>query len=137
MRQATRVTQINHRDRESEPFYSRPGPGAYGRLFRMNVGITGIAYALPAREVTTADLQRRVAEASGLPLPPGMFEQAAGFRRRRVAADGEYASALALDAATKVLAAPGAAPPDVNLLLFASASRDMVEPATAHVVQAA
>ncbi len=103
----------------------------------MNVGITGIAYALPAREVPTDDLQRRVAEASGLALPPRLFEQATGITRRRIVADGEYASDLAIDAATKVLAETGRDPLDLDLLLFASASRDMAEPATAHVVQAA
>ncbi|GIM94317.1 3-oxoacyl-ACP synthase III family protein [Paractinoplanes toevensis] len=103
----------------------------------MNVGITGIAYALPAREVPTAELQRRVATASGLMLPPRMFEQASGIRRRRIAADDEYASDLAIDAATKVLAEAGRDPLDIDLLLFASATRDMTEPATAHVVQAA
>ncbi|MET0414717.1 MAG: 3-oxoacyl-[acyl-carrier-protein] synthase III C-terminal domain-containing protein [Actinoplanes sp.] len=103
----------------------------------MNVGITGVAYALPAREVPTAELQRRVAEASGLTLPPRLFEQATGIARRRIVADGEYASDLAIDAATKVLADTGCDPLDLDLLLFASASRDMAEPATAHVVQAA
>lgn len=102
-----------------------------------NVGITGIAYALPAREVPTDELQRRVSVASGLMLPPGMFQQATGIARRRVAADDEYASDLAIDAATKVLADTGTDPLDLDLLLFASATRDMAEPATAHVVQAA
>ena len=101
----------------------------------MNVGITGIAYALPAREVATDDLQQQVAQASGLILPPRLFEQATGIIRRRVVADGEYASDLAIDAATKVLAETGRDPLDIDLLLFASASRDMAEPATAHVVQ--
>ena len=103
----------------------------------MTVGITGIAYALPAREVPTDELQRRVADASGLTLPPRMFEQATGIVRRRLAADDEYASDLAVDAATKVLAETGRDPLDIDLLLFASATRDMAEPATAHVVQAA
>lgn len=103
----------------------------------MNVGITGVAYALPAREMATEELQRTVAAASGLALPPRMFEQATGIRRRRIAADGEYASDLAIDAATKVLADTGTDPHDLDLLLFASATRDMAEPATAHVVQAA
>ncbi len=101
------------------------------------VGITAVAGCLPDREVTTADLQERVAAASGLPLPAGMFAQATGIERRRVAADDEYASDLAVGAARRVLADSGLDPLDVDLLLFASASRDMVEPATAHVVQAA
>jgi acyl-CoA:acyl-CoA alkyltransferase len=99
----------------------------------MNVGITGIAYALPARTESTDDLQRRVADG----LPAGLFRRTTGIRQRHVAADDEYASDLAIDAATKVLADTGVDPLDVDLLLFASATRDMTEPATAHVVQAA
>ena len=101
------------------------------------VGITAAAGCLPDREVTTADLQQRVAAASGLPLPAGMFAQATGIERRRVAAADEYASELATRAARQVLADSGLDPLDVDLLLFASATRDMAEPATAHVVQAA
>jgi 3-oxoacyl-[acyl-carrier-protein] synthase-3 len=101
------------------------------------VGITAAASCLPGREVTTADLQDQVARASGLPLPPGMFAQATGIDRRRVAADGEYASDLAIGAARQVLAGSGLDALDIDLLIFASATRDMAEPATAHVVQAA
>jgi acyl-CoA:acyl-CoA alkyltransferase len=99
----------------------------------MNVGITGVAYALPARTESSDELQQRVAGG----LPAGLFRRTTGIRRRHVAADDEYASDLAIDAATKVLADTGTDPLDVDLLLFASATRDMTEPATAHVVQAA
>jgi 3-oxoacyl-[acyl-carrier-protein] synthase III len=101
------------------------------------VGITAAASALPDTELTTTELQERVARASRLPLPDGMFEQATGIARRRVAADDEYASDLAVRAARQVLDETGLDPLDIDLLLFASATRDMVEPATAHVVQAA
>ncbi|MCY1142117.1 ketoacyl-ACP synthase III [Actinoplanes sp. Pm04-4] len=70
-------------------------------------------------------------------MPAGLFRRTTGIRQRQVVADGEYASDLAIDAATKVLADTGTDPLDVDLLLFASATRDMTEPATAHVVQAA
>ncbi len=99
------------------------------------VGITAVAHCLPEREVPTADLQDRVATASGLRLPAGMFAVTTGIERRRVAADDEYASGLAVRAARQVLADAGLEALDVDLLLFASATRDMVEPATAHVVQ--
>ena len=101
------------------------------------VGITAVAACLPEREVSTADLQERIALASGLPLPDGMFEQATGIERRRIAADDEYASDLAVGAARQVLAGADLDALDIDLLLFASATRDMAEPATAHVVQAA
>jgi 3-oxoacyl-[acyl-carrier-protein] synthase-3 len=101
------------------------------------VGITAVASCLPEREVTSGDLQDRVADASGFRLPAGMFAQSTGIERRRIAADDEYASDLAIGAARTVLAAAELDALDVDLLLFASATRDMVEPATAHVVQAA
>jgi 3-oxoacyl-[acyl-carrier-protein] synthase-3 len=53
-----------------------------------------------------------------------------------VAGPDEYASTLAVHAARRALAAADLDPLDVDLLLFASASRDMVEPATGHIVQA-
>jgi 3-oxoacyl-[acyl-carrier-protein] synthase-3 len=66
-----------------------------------------------------------------------MFAQTTGIDRRRVAADDEYASDLAIAAARRVLADADLDALDIDLLLYASATRDMVEPATAHVVQAA
>ncbi|WP_233625542.1 3-oxoacyl-ACP synthase III family protein [Actinoplanes sp. ATCC 53533] len=101
------------------------------------MGITAVASCLPERQVSTAELQSSVAVASGLPLPAGMFAQATGIATRRVAADGEYASDLAIGAGRQVLEQAGLDALDVDLLLFASATRDMAEPATAHVVQAA
>jgi len=101
------------------------------------VGLTAVASFLPEREVTTDELQERVATASRLPLRPGMFAQTTGIQRRRVAADDEYASDLAIGAGRLVLARAGLDALDIDLLLFASATRDMAEPATAHVVQAA
>ena len=101
------------------------------------VGITAVASYLPERAVTTAELQAGVAAASDLPLPAGLFAQATGITARRVAAPGEYASDLAVAAGRQVLEQAGLDALDVDLLLFASASRDMAEPATAHVVQAA
>ena|SRR5690349_4674198 len=67
------------------------------------VGITEVASCLPERQVTTAELQAGVALASGLPLPAGMFAQATGITTRRVVADGQYASDLAIAAGRQVL----------------------------------
>ena len=101
------------------------------------VGITAVAACLPEREVSTADLQERVAVASGLPLPAGLFTQTTGIERRRMVADGEFASDLAIAAGRQVLADADLDALDIDLLLFASATRDVAEPATAHIVQAA
>lgn len=100
------------------------------------VGITGAAASLPATVMTSAELQERVERKSGLSLPPRLFSRLTGIETRRVAADDEYASTFAVRAARAVLGAAGCGPDDVDVLIFASASRDMAEPATAHVVQA-
>ncbi|MFD1368015.1 3-oxoacyl-ACP synthase III family protein [Actinoplanes sichuanensis] len=96
----------------------------------MRVGITGVGAHLPEREVTTTELQDRIGK-----LPRGLLARLTGIERRRIAADHEYASTLGLHAARNALASAGRRPEDVDLLLFASASRDMVEPATAHILQ--
>jgi 3-oxoacyl-[acyl-carrier-protein] synthase-3 len=100
------------------------------------VGITATGYSLPEREVSTAALQARIEAASGLSLPPDLFTQLTGITTRRVAAGDEYSSTLAVRAAEQALTRAGLDPFDIDLLLFASASRDIVEPATAHIVQA-
>lgn len=99
-------------------------------------GITAVAYCLPEREVTSRQLRDRIAAASVVSLPDRLFERATDIVSRRAVADGEYASTLAVRAARDALERAGLAPYDVGLLVFASASRDVVEPATAHIVQA-
>lgn len=99
------------------------------------VGITASGACLPRRELTSQQLQDAVCAGSGLRLPEGTFEKATGIRTRRFAADDEYASTLAVGAARQALDRAGLDPADIDLLLFASATRDLCEPATAHIVQ--
>ncbi|TWE18707.1 3-oxoacyl-[acyl-carrier-protein] synthase-3 [Kitasatospora atroaurantiaca] len=100
------------------------------------VGITGVGACLPEQVLTSQQLQDQVAGGSGLRLPDRMFEKATGIVTRRFAADDEYASTLALGAGRQALADAGYHPLDIDLLLYASATRDVCEPATAHLVQA-
>jgi 3-oxoacyl-[acyl-carrier-protein] synthase-3 len=102
----------------------------------LRVGITGVGAFLPEQVVDSEQLRRRVAAGSGFALPAGVFERATGIVTRRVARPDEYASTLAVGAAHRALERAGIGPADVDLLVFASATRDMVEPATAHIVQA-
>ncbi|MFJ6017005.1 3-oxoacyl-ACP synthase III family protein [Streptomyces sp. NPDC092952] len=99
-------------------------------------GITAVASCLPELEVTSGQLQERIAAASGLSLPARMLERATGITARRVASEDEYASTFAVRAGRTALERAGLTPYDVDLLVFASATRDVVEPATAHIVQA-
>jgi 3-oxoacyl-[acyl-carrier-protein] synthase III len=54
------------------------------------VGVTAVASYLPEQQVSTADLQDRVAAASGLRLPDGMFTSTTGIAARRMAGDAGW-----------------------------------------------
>jgi 3-oxoacyl-[acyl-carrier-protein] synthase-3 len=59
-----------------------------------------------------------------------------GIDTRHEAAVEQQASDLALEAARRLLAQTGVRPADVDLLIFGSASQDLLEPATSHIVSA-
>ncbi|WP_199423657.1 3-oxoacyl-ACP synthase III family protein [Actinotalea solisilvae] len=97
--------------------------------------LAGVEVHLPERTVAVADAERRLTERNpGVAPPPGMVERLTGVRTVHLLPDDWQASDLAVAAAEKLLAAQGLRTDDVDLLLFASASQDMVEPATAHIV---
>ncbi|MFF7453623.1 3-oxoacyl-ACP synthase III family protein [Kitasatospora sp. NPDC008115] len=100
------------------------------------IGITAVGSQLPARRLTSRQLQDEITAGGRLRLPERTFEKATGIVTRHFAADDEYASTLAVAAARRALDARGLHPLDIDLLLFASATRDVAEPATAHLVQA-
>lgn len=101
------------------------------------VRLAAVAAELPPHAVTSAEVEARVAAASpGFAPRAGVLEAVSGVRTRRVAAPGVQCSDLAAAAARRALDAAGLRPRDVGALVFASASQDLLEPATAHIVQA-
>ncbi|MFG1680592.1 3-oxoacyl-ACP synthase III family protein [Nonomuraea sp. NPDC049269] len=92
----------------------------------MKARITRISMYLPAGTLTSDEVERRI---QGYRPPRGIVERMTGIRRRHVASDDQQASDLAVEAAKELAT-------DVDLLIFASASQDLVEPATAHIVAA-
>jgi 3-oxoacyl-[acyl-carrier-protein] synthase III len=101
------------------------------------VRIAAVATALPERRVTSGEVEERVRrESPGFAPRPGIVEAMTGIRARFVADASVQASDLALAASTKLLAQAGVEAGDLDLLLFASASQDMAEPATAHILAA-
>jgi 3-oxoacyl-(acyl-carrier-protein) synthase III len=107
----------------------------------MNTGqrvkISSMAYQLPDCVVSSAEIKARVIRASGPTLKRmlGSLDPLTGVKTRRYAAPGVDASDLACAAGRRALAEAEAAPESVDLLVFASGSGDMVEPATAHITQ--
>lgn len=100
--------------------------------------IAGAAAYFPDVTHSSAEVERRIAGSGGGYRPrAGLVEAVSGIRFRHQAPAGWNASDLAVAAASKLLADQGLDIGGVDLLVFASASQDMVEPATAHIVAAA
>jgi 3-oxoacyl-[acyl-carrier-protein] synthase-3 len=100
------------------------------------VGITAASEFLPGQILSSDDMEKVVAHGSGLDVPEGMFTQVTGIVSRHVASEDQYSSTLAAGAARRALDAAGLDAGDIDLLIYASATRDIAEPATAHIVQA-
>lgn len=100
------------------------------------IGITAASAYLPDAVVSSAALEDRIAAAShGLAIPRGMIERVTGIRTRRFAAADQQASDLAVAAAECLFAEADVDRSTIDVLIFASASQDILEPATAHIVQ--
>ncbi|MFF3417874.1 3-oxoacyl-ACP synthase III family protein [Streptomyces sp. NPDC002698] len=99
--------------------------------------ITQVAVHLPEGRQTCEAIEDRLREHSpALRIPAGLLRRMYGLEERLVADDGVLPSDLASRAALQVLAQAGLEPGDIDLLLFASVSADVQEPANAHIVAA-
>lgn len=100
------------------------------------VRLHSVAASLPPTERTSADIESILLRHNpALPIRPGTLAAMTGIRTRRVANDDVQCSDLAVDAARAALSRSALGPDDVDVLIFAAASQDLVEPATAHIVQ--
>lgn len=99
--------------------------------------LAGVAAHLPETTMTTAELEDRLAARNpGLELPRGVIHNGSGVRRRHLAAPHEKPSDLAVHAARRLLAEHDLRAHDLDLIVFAGVSVDLIEPATAHIVAA-
>jgi len=91
--------------------------------------VLGCGSYLPQRVVTNAEL------ASRIDTSDEWIVQRTGIRERHVAADGEFTSHLALNAARAALAAADVDPQSIELIVLATSTPDNTFPATAVAVQ--
>ena len=95
----------------------------------MHSRIAGTGGYLPAQRLTNADLAQRIDTSDE------WIVHRTGIRARHIAADDEQTSDLALAAARPALAAAGIAAADVDLIVVATTTPDMIFPSTACILQ--
>ena len=96
----------------------------------INARITGTGGYLPALTLTNKDLEARVETTDE------WIVSRTGIRERHIAADDEFTSDLALHASRRALEAAGRKPEDVDLIVLATSTPDMVFPSSACILQA-
>ncbi len=96
--------------------------------------ITGTGSHLPPRRVTNADLVADLA-ARGIETSDDWIVARTGIRARHFAAPEVACSDMALDAARHALEAAGLEASDIDLIIVATSTPDMVFPSTACILQ--
>jgi 3-oxoacyl-[acyl-carrier-protein] synthase-3 len=97
---------------------------------KLRAQVAGCGAYLPERVLTNDELSRR------LETSDAWIRQRTGIGERRVAADGELTSDLAVAAARRALQHAGMSGSDLDLIVLATATPDHTFPATATKVQA-
>jgi 3-oxoacyl-[acyl-carrier-protein] synthase-3 len=96
--------------------------------------ITGTGSYLPPRRLTNADLVTELA-AKGVETSDDWIVERTGIRARHFAPDGVFSSDLGLEAAKNALEAAGRSAKDIDLIIVATSTPDMVFPSTACILQ--
>ncbi len=105
-------------------------PSASRRPADVYSRIIGTGSYLPEKVLTNRDIEQTVDTSDE------WIVARTGIRERHVAADGQLASDLALEAASRALAAAGISATDLGLIVVATTTPDMVFPGTACILQA-
>ena len=95
----------------------------------MNSRIIGTGSYLPEKVLTNADLEKIVDTSDE------WIRSRTGIRSRHIAAEGELTSDLALPAAQKALQSAGVAAGDIDMIIVATTTPDMIFPSTACILQ--
>ena len=92
--------------------------------------ITGVGSFLPGPAVSNDDLARR-----GIETNDDWITSRTGIRFRHLAADGQTASDLGLEASQRALQAAGLTAADIDLIIVATSTPDFIFPSTACLLQ--
>ena len=96
--------------------------------------ITGTGSSLPPRRLTNDDMVALLAQ-RGVETSDDWIVERTGIRARHFAADGVFVSDLAAEACRQAMAAAQVAPCEIDLIIVATSTPDMVFPSSAAILQ--
>ncbi|MCS6885908.1 MAG: beta-ketoacyl-ACP synthase III [Acidobacteriota bacterium] len=96
----------------------------------LRAAIVGTGHALPQRVLTNTDLEQMVDTSDE------WITTRTGIKQRRIAAEDEYTSVFAVEAARRALEAASVQPQELDLVICATVCPDMTLPSTACLIQA-
>src|SRR3989338_4126375 len=98
-------------------------------MTQKQVGILGLGAYLPEKVLTNLDLEKMVDTSDE------WIQSRTGIKERRIAEKGVATSDLAAKAALEAIRSAGLKPTDLDLIILATISSDMLFPSTACIVQ--
>jgi len=102
---------------------------------RVSSVIAGVGKYVPDNIVTSEFIEEKIAMEKKNIAPRGTIEQITGVKERRHICTDEYSSDMAFRASQQALEHADITAAELDLIIFASASHDIVEPATANILQ--
>ena len=109
---------------------SRPAAsGTAGGRKQVRAAIAGVGVAVPETVMTNADFEKF------LDTSDEWITQRTGIRQRRIAAEGQSTATLGTAASRAALADAGIGPTDLDLIICATVTPEMIFPATACIIQ--
>ncbi len=90
---------------------------------------SGVGYAVPAKILTNADLEKMVDTSDE------WITTRTGIKERHIVSDGENTSDLGYEAAKKAIANAGITPLDIDMIIVCTITPDFVFPCTAALIQ--
>ncbi len=97
-----------------------------------NIHITAINTYLPAKRVSTEEISKKI-NSPDTQISENALIRLFGVKYRHIAANDEQVSDLAVEAALPIVEKEGRE--TIDLMIFAAASSDLIEPATANIIQ--
>lgn len=98
--------------------------------------ICGTGIYLPEERVTTQELLREIDSKNRFGVPYHWIERVIGIKEKRVTPPGILPSDMAVAAAREAMERAKILPRQIDAIIYVGLTRDYLEPATAHVVQA-